>query len=262
MVTRDTAWPAGTPCWVDLSVPDIGRARDFYRAVFGWSVIEGPPETGGYSMCQIGGRSVAGIGPQMGPPGTPAIWTTYLATEDADSTSASIRAAGGQLLAEPFDVMDVGRMAVAADPGGAVFGIWQARTHTGVQLANEPGSLVWNENMSRDFEANKAFYAAVFGYDYGDMSSEDFKYATLDLGGRPAGGIGELGADVTAQAPAAWSAYFGVDDTEATVAKVTAAGGSVLREPADTPYGRMALLADDQGAVFSVMSVHAAVPEE
>lgn len=255
MVTRDTAWPAGTPCWVDLSVDDMAKARAFYSAVFGWSVQEGPPEVGGYSMCEIDGQPVAGIGPKMGPAEMPSAWTTYLATDDADETVSKIKAAGGQVMAEPFDVMDVGRMAIAVDPGGAAFGLWQARLHTGVRLANEPGSLIWNENMSRDFEGNKAFYHAVFGYEYGDMSSDDFRYATLDLGGRPAGGIGEIGADVPAGHPAHWSTYFGVEDTDAAVAKVTELGGRVIQPAWDSPYGRMAVLADDQAAVFSVMSV-------
>jgi predicted enzyme related to lactoylglutathione lyase len=258
MVTRDTAWPAGTPCWVDLGVDDLAKARAFYSGVFGWSVQEGPPEAGGYSMCEIGGRPVAGIGPKMGPAEMPSVWTTYLATEDADETASKIKAAAGHLMMEPFDVMDVGRMAIAVDPGGAVFGLWQSRLHTGVRLANEPGSLAWSENMSRDFEGNKAFYQAVFGYEFGDMSSDDFKYATLDLGGRPAGGIGEMGASIPAGHPAHWSTYFGVLDTDAAVAKVTDLGGTVIQQAWDSPYGRMAVLADDQGAVFSVMSVEQA----
>src|ERR1700691_915772 len=116
MVTRDTAWPAGTPCWVDLGVDDIGQAKAFYSGLFGWDIQEGPPESGSYCMCELGGRPVAGIGPKIGPAGTPVTWTTYIASGDADATADKIRAAGGQVIAEPFDVMDVGRMAVAADP--------------------------------------------------------------------------------------------------------------------------------------------------
>jgi uncharacterized protein len=257
MVTRDTAWPAGTPCWVDLGVDDIGQAKAFYSGLFGWDIQEGPPESGSYCMCELGGRPVAGIGPKIGPAGTPVIWTTYIASGDADATADKIRAAGGQVIAEPFDVMDVGRMAVAADPGGAVFGVWQARTHSGIQRANEPGSLTWNENMSRDFDRNKAFYQAVFGYDYGDMSSEGFNYATVDLGGNPVGGIGELDPNFPPEVPANWATYFGVTDADAAVAKAVELGGTVVRPVWDTPYGRMAVLADGQGAVFAVVSASA-----
>jgi predicted enzyme related to lactoylglutathione lyase len=254
MVTRDTAWPAGTPCWVDLGVGDIGRARAFYGGLFGWDIPEGPPEAGGYSLCEVDGRPVAGIGPKIGPAEMPAAWTTYLASDDADETVSKIKAAGGQVVTEPMDVMDVGRMAVAADPGGAVFGVWQARAHTGAQLANEPGSLAWNENMSRDFDANKAFYRAVFGYDYGDLSSDGFKYATAELDGRPVGGIGELDPNLPPEVPANWAAYFGVADVDAAVARAAELGGSVVRPAWNTPYGRMAVLADDQAAVFAIVS--------
>jgi predicted enzyme related to lactoylglutathione lyase len=255
MVQRDTPWPAGTPCWVDLGADDVTRAKVFYETLFGWETLVGPPESGGYVMCQLQGRPVAGIGPKMGPGEAPAAWTTYLASDDADATAASIGAAGGQVLAEPFDVMDVGRMSVAADPGGAVFGIWQPGTHTGMQLANEPGSVCWNENMSRSFDANKAFYHAVFGYDYDDMSSDDFSYAAFKTSANPSGGIGDLGDLAPAETPAHWRTYFGVSDTDEIVEAVTKLGGQVVAPPWDTPYGRMAILSDDQGAVFAVMSI-------
>jgi len=253
MVTRDTAWPTGTPCWVDLGVTDIPTAQEFYGGLFGWDIQDTGPESGGYRMCEIDGQPVAGIGPKMDP-NMPTFWTTYLATEDADVTAAKIKAAGGQVIVEPFDVMDVGRMAIAMDPGGAAFGIWQAKLHTGIRLANEPGSLIWSENMSRNYEANKAFYNTVFGYSYGDIGAEGMNYATLDLDGRSVGGIGEIGAEMPAEMPANWGTYFAVDDTDAAVAKVTELGGSVVAPAWDSPYGRMAVVSDNQGAVFSLMS--------
>jgi uncharacterized protein len=254
MVTRDTAWPDGTPCWVDLGVADIARANAFYAGLFGWDIPPGPPEAGGYTMCLLNGRPVAGIGPQQGPPGTPPAWTTYLAADDADETAAKITKAGGQLFMDPFDVMDVGRMAVAADPGGAVFGIWQARAHTGAGLANEPGTLCWNENHTRDFDQNKAFYQAVFDYELADLAGAGIRYTTLRLGGREVAGIMELDASVPAGVPAHWETYFAVAGTDTAVAAVQAAGGAVVRPPWDTPYGRMAIVTDDQGAGFSVIT--------
>jgi len=253
MVTRDTAWPPGTPCWVDLGVEDIPKARAFYSALFGWDIPEGPPEAGGYSVASIGGRPVAGIGPK-GQEEAPCSWTTYLASEDADETAAKIKAAGGQVLVEPMDVMDVGRMMVAVDPGGAVFGVWQARAHTGAQVVNEPGSQIWNENLSRNYEGNKAFYGSVFDYHFGDIGADGMNYATLDLDGRTVGGIGEIGTEQPAQTPASWGTYFAVADTDGAVAKVTELGGSVIAPAWDSPYGRMAVVADDQGALFAVMS--------
>jgi len=255
MVRRDTPWPAGTPCWIDLGVADIARASAFYSGLFGWQVQAGPPEAGGYAICEIDGDPVAGIGPKMGPPDMPTFWTTYLASEDADETADKVKAAGGQIVMGPMDVMDVGRMFVATDPGGAVFGVWQARAHTGVRRANEPGSLVWSENMSRDYEGNKAFYGAVFGYSFGDISADGFNYATLDFDGRPVGGIGEIGAEHPAEMPASWGTYFAVTDTDAAVQRAVDLGGSVVAPAWDSPYGRMAVVRDDQGAVFAVMSV-------
>ena len=255
MVTRDTAWGDGTPCWVDLGVADIAKAGAFYANLFGWEVHQGPPEVGGYALCLKDGRLVAGIGPKMGPPGERSAWTTYLAASNADETAGKIKASGGHVLVEPMDVMDQGRMAMATDPGGAAFGLWQARQHTGVQLANEPGSLTWNENLSRDFDGNKAFYHAVFGYEYGDIG--DFRYATLKAGGSEVGGIGELDSSLPAEVQAHWSVYFAVADTDASVATVTGLGGTTVRPAWDSPYGRIAVVADDHGAVFSLISAPA-----
>jgi len=261
LVTRDAPWPSGTPCWIDLGVKDTGAARAFYGSLFGWEIQPGPPEAGGYAMCLKDGRPVAGIGPGPGAADAPASWTTYIAADSADETAARIRAAGGRLMMEPMDVMDVGRMAMAADPAGAVFGLWQSRTHTGAGLANEPDTLCWNENMSRDFEGNKAFYRAVFGYDYDDMSTAGFTYAAVKVGGAEVGGIGELGPEVPAGIPAHWSVYFAVADTDATTAAVARLGGSVVRPAWESPWGKMAVVSDDQGAAFSLIGIAAAAAD-
>ncbi len=255
MVTRDTAWANGTPCWVDLGVADIAKASAFYAALFGWEAQPGPPEAGGYTVCHKDGRRVAGIGPTMGPPDAPPTWTTYLAANDAAQTAAKIKTAGGQVVLGPMDVMDQGRMVIATDPGGARFGLWQARARTGAQLANEPGSLSWNENLSRDFDGNKSFYQEVFGYEYGDIGDAGFRYSTLKVGGTEVAGIGELDSGFPAAVPAHWSVYFAVEDTDATVAQVSTLGGAALRPPWDTPYGRMAVVADGHGATFSLISI-------
>ena len=123
MVTRDMPWPAGTPAWADVTVDDVPTAISFYRALFGWEIEQGPPETGGYAVCHKNGQIVAGLSPKFGPGEMPAVWTTYLAADDTDAVAARISAAGGQLLVEPVDIMDSGRMALAADTTGAVFGL-------------------------------------------------------------------------------------------------------------------------------------------
>jgi predicted enzyme related to lactoylglutathione lyase len=190
----------------------------------------------------------------MGPPEVPAFWTVYLASDDADDTAGKITAAGGKVLVTPMDVLDVGRMAVAADPPGAVFGVWQARSHTGFGLANEPGSVCWNENFSRDMDGNQAFYHAVFGYEYGDMSTPRFpvRPRSSSTARKWAASVSSAAACRPRSRPTGRCISRSAIPT-AAVATVTAAGGTVTREPWDSPYGRMAVVADDQGAAFSLM---------
>ena len=191
MVTRDTRWPAGTPCWVDVSVDDVPKAIAFYQALFGWDIQAGGPEVGGYAIAHLNGRIVAGISPKFAAPDAPSAWTTYLAADDANAVAEKIKAAGGQVMQGPVDVMEEGRMAIALDPTGAAFGLWQGGQTTGIGLANQTGALTWNEHVSWDFNAGQAFYRAVFGYEYQDVSGEGFRYAMLMVDGREVGGIGQ-----------------------------------------------------------------------
>jgi uncharacterized protein len=253
MTTRDTNWPEGTPCWVDVSVDDFDKARTFYSGLFGWEIEEGDPEQGGYAQCYKDGHQVAGLSPKMDP-NQPSAWTTYLATEDIDATVAKVLQAGGQVLMEPMDIADTGRFALAVDPGGAVVGFWQGRSHTGFRLANEPGSVTWNENFSRAWKQNQGFYNAVLGWEYDDMSTPEFEYATFKVGGNVAGGMGQIEASMPAEVPPHWEIYFKVADTDAAVAEIERLGGTSIRPAWDTEFGRMAVVADDQGVVFMVMA--------
>jgi predicted enzyme related to lactoylglutathione lyase len=239
---------------VDISVDDVPRAIAFYSGLFGWDIQQGGLDVGGYSICHLNGRIVAAIGPKMGDPTAPSAWTTYLASEDVDATADTVKAAGGQLPMAPMDVMEEGRLAIAFDTVGAAVGVWQAGRTKGIGLANEPGSLSWNEHLSNDFEGSKAFYQAVFGYEYDDMSGEDFKYAVIKVNGNIVGGIGSLPLDAPPGRSAGWAVYFGVADTDTAVAKVTDLGGTLIQPPRDSPYGRIAVVADDHDAVFSLIT--------
>lgn len=253
MTTRDTTWPEGTPCWVDLAVDDFAKAQAFYSALFGWDIPPGNPDFMGYTSCTKDGRNVAGLAPKMAAD-EPSAWTTYLSVADLDATVSKVREHGGQVVSDAMDIADLGRMALAVDPGGAFVGFWQSGLHTGFGLANEPGSVTWNENFSRAWKENRAFYAAVLGWEYDDMSAEGFEYATFKVDGQIAGGVGQIGENMPADMPAHWNTYFKVADTDAAVAEVERLGGSVLQPPWDTPFGRMAAVADDQGARFMVMA--------
>ena len=158
----------GVPSWVDLSSPDLAKSRQFYGALFGWNCPEGPPEAGGYSGCDLGGKTVAGLGPQMNPDAPPG-GLNYVNVDDADAAAGRVAAAGGTVLVAPMDVMEAGRMAVIADPLGAVIGLWQPNQHAGAQLANEPGTFGWSELITTDLDKSKAFYKEVFGWDAEDQ---------------------------------------------------------------------------------------------
>ncbi|MEV6829756.1 VOC family protein [Amycolatopsis sp. NPDC051102] len=254
MVFREERWPDGTPSWVDLMVPDQAKAVAFYSGLLGWDVQRGGEETGFYGMAELRGRPVAGIG--QTPPGQdiPAVWTTYLAVSDVDRTVTAITEAGGQVVMPVMEVMKEGRMAVVADPAGAVFGLWEAGHHLGTQVTSALGTPAWNECMSRDYAAAKPFYEEVFGYGFQDISSDQFTYAVLLIDGRPVGGLGALPESVPAEVPSHWLTYFWVPDAEAAAAKVVELGGTVQGKPFDSPYGRQVRVTDDQGVPFLVIA--------
>ncbi len=255
---HEEAWPQGTPAWIDLMVPDRLVAQAFYGALFGWDFEVGGPETGFYTMASKHGQPVAGLGePQDGEPAPPAQWTTYLAVDDVDATVSRARDAGGTVLMEPMGVMEFGQMAVLADPTGAVVGIWQSGAHTGANLVNEPGSLIWNEAVSTDLAAARAFYGSVFGYEFDDMSGPGFEYVSASLAGTgPEKAIGGLGGKGTLPdgAPPHWQTYFAVADTDATVASAIKLGGKLLDGPNDSPFGRVAVVSGPAGERFTLMS--------
>lgn len=249
MPTRDTAWPAGTPCWVDYGARDVEAAKEFYGRLLGWTWSGGDdPASGGYLNAEKDGLRVAGLAPLMGDD-APA-WTTYFATEDAAATTARIREAGGAGVVEPMDVGPSGVFAIAVDPQGSAFGLWQAREHTGVQRFNEPGSLVWNEAAVTDPEAARAFYTAVFGFEWDPIEGME-PYATFRTGDRPLGGLSGIEPGL----PAGWTVCFAVGSTDEAVAGVETQGGRVLHPAEDTEFGRFAVVADPWGASFSVMEV-------
>jgi len=257
MAVRDESWRQGTPCWVDLSVDDPQRAGEFYAGLFGWQLADSGPDAGGYLMAMLNGRAAAGIGPKPTGVQMPAAWTTYLAADDADDIHAKVVAAGGQPFGDPFDVLDVGRMFVAADPAGAVFGVWQARKHTGFGIYNEPGACTWNEVHTRDYQATKDFYASVFGFGYHEMGDgQQMRYAVFSLPdakeGESVGGVNDLTL-MPGDTPPHWLGWFSVADCDVTVQNASRSGGAVRMPPSDSPVGRMAILAGPEGESFGVI---------
>jgi predicted enzyme related to lactoylglutathione lyase len=245
----------GTPSWVDLGSPDVGASISFYGDLFGWSGSEeGPPEAGGYRFFEQDGKMVGGIAPLM-MEGQPPAWLSYVTVADADETVTKAREAGGMSLVGPMDVMDVGRMAIVVDPTGAALGLWQPRRHTGAEIVNVPVSLCWNELNTRDTEAAKPFYEAIFGWQGDTAQMGEIDYTTWQLGEKPVGGMIAMSDQVPPLVPAMWLAYFAVDDTDATIEKAKAGGGSLMFGPTDVPAGRFAVLGDPHGAIFGVIKM-------
>jgi uncharacterized protein len=273
MPERDGYIP-GVPCWIDTSQPDPEAAVEFYKGLFGWDFedVMPPDSPGKYFIARIRGGSVAAVGsiPEQAPP--MAMWNTYIWVDSADETAAKVRDAGGQVLMEPFDVMDAGRMAVFMDPEGAMFCVWQAKQNKGAQIVNEHGSLNFNGLNTRDPEKAKSFYGSVFGWralslpggaemwtqpGYGDhleKDNPDLRKQVAEAGG-PAGfedvvaSINPIGDDQP-DTPAHWSVTFAVDDADAIAAKAADLGGKVLAPPFDAPWVRTTVISDPQGATF------------
>ncbi|MDQ1658937.1 MAG: uncharacterized protein QOD41_4020 [Cryptosporangiaceae bacterium] len=245
-----TVYAQGTPCWVDLTTPDPENAQRFYGELFGWQFSTGDDDEYGYPTASVQGAKVAGLTAATGP-GQPTGWICYLASEDVDETAQRIRDHGGQIRTDPMDVLGAGRMCVAEDPSGAVFGVWEAGRLVGAEKVNEPGTLCWNEVSS---PVNDDFYPAVFGVKTEQIGDGvNFDYTVFLVDGRQVAGHLRTGED--SDAPAQWMNYFAVDDCDKAAEKVAELGGSVDQGPFDSPYGRIAVLSDPSGASFSIMQL-------
>ncbi|MER5984427.1 VOC family protein [Streptomyces sp. NPDC001787] len=250
----------GAPNWIDLGTPDLDGATAFYRGLFGWDLLPGGPETGGYGMYTLGGRTAAGV---MTVPDSESksAWSVYFQTSDASATARKVEQAGGTVPFEPMDVMEFGRMAGFNDNAGAYFGVWQPKENPGLGVIQDPGSFLWAELYTPDVPAAAAFFRKVFGWRTEEMPFEgsDYTYTVLRTAGTgPDLGFGGLVPFSDAPAQAAlgphWLPYFTVDDVDAAVAEAARLGGRETLAAMDVPeVGRMANLADPYGAVFAVM---------
>jgi uncharacterized protein len=269
MSERDGYEP-GVPCWVATVHPDPEKAVSFYTELFGWEAtnLMSPESSGKYYVCKRRGRDVAAISSERGgAPSVPA-WNTYIWAESADDTVSKVTEAGGSVVIEPFDRLDAARVAVVADPAGAVFGVWQPGEHMGARLVNEPGAWSMSQLNTPDQDDAKVFYGAVFGWetDTFDMGEGEITLWRLPgyVGGEPGqpvsrevvGVMVPLSGDPSpGDASAYWSVDFWVDDVDATALKAAELGGEVKMWPFYTSVGKTAILTDPQGAVFSVSKV-------
>jgi uncharacterized protein len=250
-MTEATSHAPGIPSWADVASPDIEASKAFYTALFGWEAQTAEaPEAGGYTMFSKNGRSVAGLGPSGDRQPS---WMTYVSTDDLDATTERVRAAGGTVMVEPMQVMTAGRMAVYQDPTGAAFSAWEPGDHIGAQLVNEPGALCWTELQTRDPEAAKAFYGAVFGWG-SETATGPIPYTEWKQDGRSIGGMMPMGEQFPAEVPAHWVVYLGAGDVDADTARAVELGGQVLVPPMDIQEGlRFSWIMDPQGAPLGLV---------
>jgi predicted enzyme related to lactoylglutathione lyase len=230
----------------------MATTQEFYGELFGWEFQPGPHQLGPYMRALLDGQEVAGIGQMPPDRHLPVAWTPYLASDDVDHTAETVRACGGTVGVGPLEAADAGRLVIASDPYGAVFGIWQAAAHLGTGITGVPGTPAWNELLTRDSASVAKFYQAVFGYEEETAVSADFDYVTLHVEGRPVAGIHGVGRALPRDRGAHWMTYFEVADVEEAVARIIELGGHLVKPSHDTPHGRVATVADPEGAVFSV----------
>lgn len=246
----------GTPCWVSLMARDLSASRSFYGELLGWEFSPGPQRLGPYVRARLGEWEVAGLGEIAHDRNLPAAWLPYLSTGDADATCALIRECGGTVGVGPLDSDWGGRVAIAADPAGASFGVWQNDGQPGIAPDGRPGTFVWNELLVHECRQVTAFYSAAFGYQIEPMGPPEREIATMSLDGRPVGGVRGMGSAVPADRGSAWMTYFAVRDVEAAVRMLRKLGGTVVRGVRDSPYGRFARVRDPEGAPFALIEMH------
>lgn len=248
-----TRYEPGAFCWVGLATSDPARAKAFYASLFGWQAEDlAAGEAGTYTTLRHDGKDVAILYRQTAEAraaGAPPHWTSYISVEDADATAARADELGGAaVFRAAFDVLDAGRVAAIRDPAGGIVSLWQPRSRIGAALVNEPGAPCWNELATNDVERAKSFFGELLGWEY---QTDEGGYTTIKNAGRLNGGIREQSEQGRGLEPN-WLPYFAVESADATARLAEQAGGRTLVPAMSVPFGRIAVVADPQGAAFVV----------
>ena len=250
--------PAGHFCWMELASTDQTAAKAFYTQLFGWTAFDAPIGPGAfYTMLRLNGRDAAAL--HTAEAGVPPHWGVYISVTNADESAAKAAALGGTLLAPPFDVMDNGRMAVIQDPAGAVFQIWQAKSHHGIGVSNEPSAYCWAELGTRDTAKAGDFYSGLLGWGRKASAIPGMEYTEWQVGAQSVGGMMDItGMPGMDSIPPHWLVYFAVADCDVMADKAAALGAAVYVKPTDIPgVGRFSVIADPQGAAFAIIRLNA-----
>ena len=257
MSTR-TEYAHGEFGWVDLMAHDANQAIEFYGTLFDWKAVRqdtqgGPP----YVIFQVDGQDVAGLGEmnnEMRSQNIPPMWNNYINVDDVDAIVGKVPGLGGTVTMPPMQVVDAGRMTFIQDPSGANVAIWQKQNHFGAKRVNETGCFCWNELATRDAEAARAFFSKLLGWEFAKDEASPSPYYMIQNRGRDNGGMVVMD-DSWGEIPPQWTVYFTVDDTDATIKRLEQLGGQVRVPPVDIPVGRFAVVADNQGAQFSIIKM-------
>ena len=255
-MTQITTHAPGTFSWAELATTDPNAAKKFYSSLFGWDAADTPAGEGTYTLLKLRGREVGGLSgmqKEQLAQGVPTHWLPYVAVASADDTTKKATSLGGRVLAGPFDVMEHGRMSVLQDPTGATFAIWQAKSHPGAGVRDEPGSLSWCELVTTDTKAAGSFYATLFGWTMESMPMENFTYTVFSKSSTKTGGMMAIQKE-WGPMPSNWLTYFAVDDCKAKVEKAKQLGAVIYTPATPIPnIGTFAILADPQGGRFALI---------
>lgn len=246
------------PAWVELATDDPAASREFYGKLFGWNVeVSDDPQYGGYAMARLpeGEGDVAGITAKMQPQ-APTAWSLYIETDDAAALGEAVQRAGGTVIAPAFDVGDQGRMAVFADPTGAVISAWQAGQMRTFR-SGDAGSFGWAELNARGIDKAIEFYRTVFGWsaETSPMGEGQPDYTSFSADGEQIAGGMEMQPNIPAEVPSYWMIYFNVDDVDAAFNRAIELGATELVSPSPMPGGRFAIINDPQGAMLGLLKL-------
>ncbi len=265
-MTEMTEYAHGQFSWVDLMAHDIEKAKAFYGSLFGWTATDqdtqgGPP----YVMFRLDGHDVAGMGQmndEMKSQGVPPIWNSYVNVDEVNAATEKATELGGTVIMPPMQVLSAGSMAIIQDSTGAMLSLWQKNEHIGARLVNVPGTFSWNELATRDVEKAREFFGKLFGWTFEDNPHAQSKYYVIMNGERQNGGMLQMDEN-WGDMPPYWGVYFTVDNCATAVDKVGQLGGRTIMPPFDLPFGRIAVVQDDQGSAFSLFEFNenADIPE-
>lgn len=255
----------GEFCWIDLNAHDLESAAAWYAGLFGWKVQMMPTPEGGmpYAFLCRGEDGICGVGQmsdEMKAQGIPPLWNSYVSTADCEATEARVKELGGTITCPTMTVPGHGKMCYFLDPQGASIACWQSLNPDGPgMLVREPGSLSWNELMTRDVRAAQEFYGPLFGWSFSPMPMEGAEdYHVLKLGDGDAGGMMSMNGPQFEGVPPHWLVYFETADCDATAAQAKSSGGSIHVPPMEIPVGKFTVLQDPQGGVFCAIALNPA----